>query len=65
MYAPNEEPLRKDLWHELADNLDKNRQWIMAGDFNMVEESINRKGGSGRILRGAEKRASTMLKRKW
>lgn len=54
VYAPNKHPERKALWHKLADTLDKSRQWILGGDFNMVEESMDCKGGSSKILNGGE-----------
>lgn len=63
IYAPNESRLRADLWHELANTLDKSKTWILAGDFNMVECIFDRKGGLGKILNGAELRAWHRLER--
>lgn len=57
IYAPNKSKLRKALWNELAETLDSSHTWVVAGDFNMVKNAPDRRGGSGRILDGAEKRA--------
>lgn len=64
IYAPNGTNERRALWHELADSMDKHRQWMLAEDYNMVESIEDLKGGSGRVLRGPEKNAWTRLKRK-
>lgn len=64
VYAPNFDSERATLWNELADLLDKNREWIVAGDFNMVEALQDRRGGSGRILNGREKSAWNRFSRR-
>lgn len=56
LYAPNIDMERAELWHEMAGNLDKNRKWFMAEDFNNVEDFCDRRGGSRGILTGREKR---------
>lgn len=56
MYAPNKPHLRTNLWNELVDNIEKNRRWVVAGDFNMVEDTLDRKGGFGRVVNGSEKK---------
>lgn len=61
IYAPNEPLDRKELWKELADGMDRSRQWFLSGDYNMVEAGIARKGGSSRTLEGQEKRAWSRL----
>lgn len=45
MYAPNIDVERVELWQEMADTLDKNRKWLVVGDFNNMEESFDRQGG--------------------
>lgn len=47
LYAPNDYRERTALWHKLTHLLDKNRPWVIAGDFNMVVSIGDRKGGSG------------------
>lgn len=56
VYAPNEPHNRKRLWKELADNIDKKRKWVVVGDFNMVEDALDRKGGSRKVVTSGEKR---------
>lgn len=65
LYALNGQILRADMWHELADNLDNKMNWIVAGDFNNVEEAFDRRGGSGRILNRQELHAWRKFKRKF
>lgn len=64
IYAPNEDSNRATLWHEIANLMDKNREWIVLGDFNMVEVALDRRGGSGTVLNGREKKAWNRLQRK-
>lgn len=64
VYAPNGVNERKQLWTKIVDQLDKHREWIIGGDFNMVGASSDRKGASSKILQGVEKGAWTRLKRK-
>lgn len=35
--------------------MDKSRMWILGGDLNMVENIVDRKGGSGRVVAGRER----------
>lgn len=56
VYAPNNHRQREALWNELSSTLDKRKPWVIARDFNMVEAQGDRKGGTGKILRGVEKR---------
>lgn len=65
IYAPNGRRQRAALWHELDDTIDNKRIWIVTGDFNNVEESADRRGGSGRIMSGVELRALHHFKRKF
>lgn len=65
VYAPNEPLNRASLWSELVDSLDMRRRWIMAGDLNMVEDILDRKGGSGKVVCGREKGAWKRLIRKF
>lgn len=65
VYAPNGTNEHRDLWHEIAKNLDgHNRRWIMVGDINMVENIADRKGGLGKVLNGPDKRAWNRVKHK-
>lgn len=64
LYAPNARKDHTKLWHELADVLDSGRNWIVVGDFNMVDKIGDRKGGSNRIVKGGEKSSWNRLCRK-
>lgn len=64
MYAPSKPSNRVALWHEIADSIDKSQKCLIAGDFNMVKDHLNRKGGSSRIVNGREKSAWKRLARK-
>lgn len=50
VYAPNKDSKRAELWHEIVDGMDPHQKWFFVGDFNNVEESVDRRGGSGRVL---------------
>lgn len=66
VYAPNNHKLRlATLWQELIVFLDKNRSWIVVGDYNMVETLEDRRGGSGNVLRGIERRAWNGFKKQF
>lgn len=41
IYVPNGKNERAMFWHELANLMDKKRDWIVIGDMNMVEKSID------------------------
>lgn len=43
--APNGASKKTIVWHELANCLDKSRTWIIARDYNMVEDISDRRGG--------------------
>lgn len=45
IYAPNDYRARESLWDWLAINL-PDANWIVLGDFNMVENSQDKKGDS-------------------
>lgn len=58
VYAPSTGSRdRAQFWHEIANTLDTNHNWIIGGDFNMVLATTDRRGGSRRIVVGREKRA--------
>lgn len=42
------------MWQEIIDLLDKNRPWLVAGNYNMVESLEDKKRGFGKILRELE-----------
>lgn len=64
VYAPNKPHLRTNLWNELADSIDKKRKWVVSRDFNMVEDALDRKGGSSRVVNGSEKKTRKQFVRK-
>lgn len=54
-YAPNERARRKDLWNWMATTLHE-RNWILFGDWNMVDLFDDSVGASARI-HGSEERS--------
>lgn len=64
VYASNKSPNKASLWQKIADSIDKSKRWLVAGDYNMVEHSIDRKGGFGKLVNGREKRAWWRLSHK-
>lgn len=55
VYAPNSPSERRGLWDELATVLPQDCRWILAGDWNVVENPVDKSNVDGRILSGAEK----------
>lgn len=55
VYAPNSPNRRRALWDELAVTLPQDCRWVLAGDWNVVEDSIDKFPAAGNILEGAEK----------
>jgi hypothetical protein len=49
-YVPNCSKERSRLWEELAVTLDPSHAWLMGGDWNMTEISIDKSSGCGRAL---------------
>lgn len=46
---------------KLTDHLDRHKEWIIVGDFNMVEAITDRKEASGKFVQGVEKGAWNKL----
>lgn len=66
VYAPNNHKQREALWNELSlIMLDKCKPWVIVGDYNMIDAQGDRKGGSGKILKGVERRAWNHFKRRF
>lgn len=65
IYAPSRNAVgeRTKLWKELTDSLDKETQWIMMGDFNMIESPLDHIKGRPHVINGKEKGAWTQLLR--
>lgn len=63
IYAPNSSGDRTKLWQELFHTLDTSYRWILCGDFNMIENSGDQRGGACSLVAGREKRAWRHLKR--
>lgn len=57
IYAPNEPHDRTALWKELFNHLDFGIQWIVLGDFNMIERSSDQRGGNRTVIHVEEKHA--------
>lgn len=64
VYGPNDIQGRIALWAELNSALDDSYHWILVGDFNMVTNAFNQKGGIGSILGGREAGVRATLLRK-
>lgn len=41
IYAPNNSPDRTRLWKQIFNMLDFSLQWMVLGDFNMIERPCN------------------------
>ncbi|CAM6094401.1 unnamed protein product [Calypogeia fissa] len=67
VYAPNEKLERALLWRELFSILDPDRPWIIASDFNNVEDPADQRGGKGKgsLIAGQEKIAWLHFKRRF
>lgn len=65
VYASNNRRQCEALWNELSNSLDKRRPWVIARDYNMVESQGDKKGGTGKILRGVEWHAWNHFKRRF
>ena len=54
VYAPNHASARKLFWCEITNALPSVDHWCVAGDFNMIEDPFDRKGGSVITIHGEE-----------
>ena len=54
LYAYNALSDRRRLWSYLCDTLPYVDHWCMVGDFNMIEDKLDRSGGSQAVLYGSE-----------
>lgn len=54
VYAPNSSRDRKKLWNQIKGKAQKG-DWIMARDFNMIEDRLDSSGPSS-LIKGEEKR---------
>ena len=54
IYAPNHASARKQFWCDIAAAVPQVDHWCMAGDFNMIEDPMDRKGGSSVTIFGEE-----------
>lgn len=57
IYTPNDILDKTALQKEIFAHLDFSVQWIMLGDFNMIENSSDQRGGNCTIIHVDEKRA--------
>ena len=55
LYAPNKPTEKRHLWHLMADNLPKDCDWIIGGDFNMTKRSEDKSHDCERKITGVEK----------
>lgn len=65
IYGPNEYEGCIILWSELASELDPAYNWTLMGDFNMITNINDQKGGDGSALCGREARMWARLIRKF
>jgi len=63
IYVPNDFPSRCQLWDTLIRELPTSCRWILAGDFNMVEQRHDRTNPYGRMILAAERTLFSNLKR--
>ena len=54
VYAPNVANGRAEFWTLLGDSLPTADHWCVGGDFNMLEDPEDRRGGSFATIQGAE-----------
>ena len=54
VYAPNQASARAEFWAQIADALPAVEHWCVEGDFNMLEDPLDRVGGSQTTLHGSE-----------
>ena len=54
IYAPNHASARKHFWYEITNALPNVSHWCVAGDFNMIEDPLDRRGGSVATIHGEE-----------
>ena len=54
IYAPNHASARKYFWCEITNALPNVSHWCVAGDFNMLEDAGDIKGGSVVTIHGEE-----------
>ncbi|KAL3676620.1 hypothetical protein R1sor_026568 [Riccia sorocarpa] len=54
VYAPHSAAERTQVWANFESSLDGSRNWIMAGDFNMISDSRDQLGGTPRPITGEE-----------
>jgi exonuclease III len=54
VYSPNDQNERKQFWNELSLTLPRQCRWIVGGDFNMVEEALDKSSSCGRLLTSQE-----------
>jgi exonuclease III len=64
IYAPNSATSRMKLWKDMFDVTDNSRQWILMGDFNMIEARGDQRGGGMSLIAGGEKNSWRHLKRR-
>ena len=50
VYAHNAAADTRRLWSYMCDTLPQVDHWCMAGDFNMIEDKLDRSGGSQVVL---------------
>eukprot|EP00249_Psilotum_nudum_P012276 c23690_g1_i1 orf=256-672(+) len=61
VYAPNNYVEREEMWGRLEKRLEDGK-YVLMGDFNMVEQEEDRRGGLGSGMHGTEKEAWEKLK---
>ena len=54
VYAPNQVSTRAEFWSLIDDALPAFDHWCVGGDFNMLEDPMDRVGGSQTTLHGSE-----------
>ena len=54
IYAPNHASARARFWEQILEALPRVDAWCVGGDFNMIEDMYDRRGGSLTTVHGSE-----------
>ena len=54
VYAPNHASARVEFWTQIVESLPPADGWCVGGDFNMLEDASDRRGGSQTTVHGSE-----------
>eukprot|EP00249_Psilotum_nudum_P003895 c17395_g1_i3 orf=13-273(+) len=61
VYAPNNSREREELWRQIDEMIDSGKYVIM-GDFNMIEQEQDKRGGVSSTIQGTERASWEQVK---